>query len=360
MCIACSLAAPAAQYEDFSGEWRLDPSRSVARNLPAPAHPLLRIHTKANALIVSGAATASGPFTTYSYPLDGSESKNTASGVTTSTLTKWEGSALLVNTLVSGAQSYVVMERWKKSRDGNRLTITRTIVRSGSETESVLLYENANAAVAASEQADAPRLERRPERTGSAEPGFVVEAGTKVLLSLLRSVNTKSASPGDRVYLETRYPVVSNGRVVIPPGSQVLATITDAQPAGRVKGKASLYIRFDMLVLPNGVTRDFRSRAGSVDDADFDRKEGRIIGPGSKGKDAGTVAKTTSAGASIGTIAGGATGNYGTGAAIGAAAGAAAGLAGVLGSRGKELILPKGTTMEMVLDRDLMFSAAEL
>ena len=48
------------------------------------------------------------------------------------------------------------------------------------------------------------------------------------------------------------------------------------------------------------------------------------------------------------------------GAGIGAAAGAAAGLAGVLGSRGPEVVLPAGTTMELVLDRDLRFTSEDL
>jgi len=48
------------------------------------------------------------------------------------------------------------------------------------------------------------------------------------------------------------------------------------------------------------------------------------------------------------------------GAGIGAAAGAAAGLAGILSSRGAEVVLPPGTTMELVLDRDLRFSSEDL
>jgi hypothetical protein len=45
---------------------------------------------------------------------------------------------------------------------------------------------------------------------------------------------------------------------------------------------------------------------------------------------------------------------------IGAAAGAAAGLARVLGSRGQDVVIPAGTTMEMVLDREISFTDAEL
>jgi type IV secretion system protein VirB10 len=349
-------SAIAASNEDFSGEWRLDRARSVVRNLPVPVDAFLRVQAKGNSLVISGAADPAGPFTTHTYPLDGAESKTRNEGSTRSTLTKWEGAALLVNTIVSGPQSYTVMERWKKSRDGRRLTIARTIIRLGEESESVLVYDNPNAAPAADVAEAAPQLERRPESKAEREPAeYVVEAGTKVLLALINPVNTKVAKPGDRVYLETRYPVSSKGRVIVPPGSQVTATVTDSQRAGRVKGKASLYLRFDTLILPNGVTRSFRARADSVENAEFDRKEGRMTGPGSKGKDTRTVAETTGAGATVGTLAGG-----GTGAGIGAALGAAAGLAGVLGSRGQDLILPKGTTMEMILDRDLKFSASEL
>ena len=252
------------------------------------------------------------------------------------------------------------MDRGKKSRDGSRLTITRTIVRLGHESESELVYDNVDRPALAARPEAAPAAVALPEtRPTKAEPEYVIETGTKILLALVSSVNTKRAAPGDRVYLETAVPVTANGRIVIPKGSYVSGTVTESERAGKVKGKASLYIRFDTLMLPNGVTRDFRSRVGGAD-VDWDRSEGRLKGEGSKGKDAGTVAKTTSAGAGIGSIAGAAAGSAGMGAGIGAAAGAAAGLIGVLASRGPDLILPKGSTLEMVLDRPLRFTPGEL
>ena len=48
------------------------------------------------------------------------------------------------------------------------------------------------------------------------------------------------------------------------------------------------------------------------------------------------------------------------GAGVGAIAGAAAGLAVVLLTRGPDLILPQGTTVEMVLDRELRYDRREL
>jgi hypothetical protein len=45
---------------------------------------------------------------------------------------------------------------------------------------------------------------------------------------------------------------------------------------------------------------------------------------------------------------------------IGAAAGAAVGLATIFHGKRPEAVLPAGTTLEMVLDREVRFSPAEL
>jgi hypothetical protein len=78
------------------------------------------------------------------------------------------------------------------------------------------------------------------------------------------------------------------------------------------------------------------------------KPESTIEGEGSKGKDAVQVAKPSLSGAGIGALAGG-----GKGAAIGSAAGAAIGLGTVFASRGKDVEIQKGSTLEIVLDRPL-------
>src|SRR6266850_3841259 len=202
-------------------------------------------------------------------------------------------------------------------------------------------------------------------KTDASKPGeFVVTPGTKVPLALINSVSTKHSAEGDRVYLETVFPILVNGKIVIPPGSYVAGTVTQVKRPGRVKGRGELFVRFDSLTLPNGVTRDFRARVGGIDgrsSEELDRTEGKIRSEGNKGGDARTVGEAAGAGASVGAIAGGASGgHYGMGAGIGAAAGATAGLMGVLLSRGPDAVLAKGSSLEMVLDRPIQFSAAEL
>ena len=209
--------------------------------------------------------------------------------------------------------------------------------------------------------AEEPNTAPKPEQDKPAR--FTVEPGTKVPLSLLNSVSTKHSGEGDRIYLETVFPILVQGRIVIPPGSYVAGTVTQVKKPGRVKGRGEIYVRFDSLTLPNGVTRDFRARMSAMDgraSEDFDKTEGKVKSEGNKGGDARTVGEAAAAGASVGVLAGSASGHYGMGAGIGAAAGATAGLVGVLVSRGPDAVLAKGSTIEMVLDRPLLYNESEL
>ncbi len=188
---------------------------------------------------------------------------------------------------------------------------------------------------------------------------YTIAAGTKIPLQLINSISTKTAAIGDRVYLQTNFPVLSDSRIVIPPGSYVTGTVTQVKRAGKVKGRAELYVRFDSLTLANGVTRDFRASLGTVDGSNpgkVDRTEGKVEGDGSKASDAMKVGEA----AGWGTMIGGVASRTGTGAGIGAAAGAAAGLAGILMTRGPDAIIERGSTIEMVIDRSLKFSDEEL
>ena len=192
---------------------------------------------------------------------------------------------------------------------------------------------------------------------------YLVETGTHVPLSLINSVSTKNAVPGDRVYLETVFPILVDKRIVIPPGSYVMGTITEIRRPGKVKGRGEFHLRFDSLTLPNGTTRDFRAHVTGLDgraSEELDHKEGTIRSEGNKAGDVRTVGETAAAGASIGALAGSVSGATGMGAAIGAGAGAAAALVGVLFTRGPEAVLAKGTTIEMILDRQVTFDEGEL
>ena len=105
-------------------------------------------------------------------------------------------------------------------------------------------------------------------------------------------MDTKHSHEGDHIYLQTMMPVTANDRIVIPQGSFVNGTLTLRKPAGKVKGKGELFIRFDTVVLPNGVTRDFHSRLGSADSNARGQvdSEGKVTGERDSRGDGRTVA----------------------------------------------------------------------
>jgi type IV secretion system protein VirB10 len=192
---------------------------------------------------------------------------------------------------------------------------------------------------------------------------YTVKTGTRIPLCLLNSIGTKHSETGDTVYLQTAFPVLVRGRIVIPVGTYVTGTVTEVKRPSRAKGPAELYVRFETLTLPNGVTRHFNARMGGMDgtvDAKVDRAEGKVTADGNHSGDARTVAETGGIGASVGGIAGSGSNAPLTGLGIGAGVGAAAGLIGILASHAPDAVLPKGTTVEMVLDRPLNFTEIEL
>jgi len=185
-----------------------------------------------------------------------------------------------------------------------------------------------------------------------------VPSGTRLPLILHNAVTTRNAKPGDPIYLETLFPVVIEDRILVPAGSYVQGEITDAKRPGKVKGTGEIRLRLNTMILPNGYTVNFNAiptNTGTGGNESTD-SEGRVHGDTDKGTDIGTVAKSTGIGAAIGGIAS----RSGAGAGIGAGAGAAVGLATVLLTRGPELELPRGTTVDVILDRSVYLDASRI
>jgi hypothetical protein len=206
--------------------------------------------------------------------------------------------------------------------------------------------------------APAPATTPVPAATRSAATGktILIPNGTHVGVTLESGVSTATAKAGDSVYFRTSFPITIENKVVIPVGSYLRGEVTESKRPGRVKGKGELRIRLHTLVFPNGYTVDMNAEPHSTDAGQVKTDpEGKMSGPGGKGKDATTVATTTATGAGIGAIAAG-----GKGAGIGAGIGGVAGLAAVLLSRGPDAQLPRGSSMDLVLEHDLTLDADQI
>jgi type IV secretory pathway VirB10-like protein len=199
-----------------------------------------------------------------------------------------------------------------------------------------------------------------PQQQSNVDPSaeYTVPSGTKIPLTLTQGITSKTAKEGDPVYAQTAFPVTQNNRIVIPAGSYVQGVVRRVVRPGKVKGRAELQMSFTSMIFPNGYTVLLPATVQGVpgsQSVDTKGSEGTIQGQGSKGKDAATIAKTTAAGAGIGAISG-----SGKGAGVGAAAGSALGIATVLLTRGPEIQLDPGASVEMILERELNLEGSKL
>jgi hypothetical protein len=122
---------------------------------------------------------------------------------------------------------------------------------------------------------------------------------------------------------------------VLPAGTPITGSVVAVERSGKVKGVASLSLRFTSLVL---------------DDERYDLTASSVSRQAAttKKKDATKVGIGAGAGALIGAIAGG-----GKGAAIGAGIGAAGGTGYVMSTRGEEVRIASGTAVSVTLSAPL-------
>lgn len=137
-----TLKLPAAPDRDFTGSWKLKADRSEIHVSPAPPAKLMRVDQEGKYMDVKCFGTPGERPISVNFTTDGTESKNRVNGAVRSSVAKWEGSALLIHTIVSqGSTNFTEMDRWKLSHEGRTLIIRRQIVDRHGENESTLVYE---------------------------------------------------------------------------------------------------------------------------------------------------------------------------------------------------------------------------
>jgi hypothetical protein len=178
----------------------------------------------------------------------------------------------------------------------------------------------------------------------------LVQNGTHFLVRLDQEMNTGKEKVSKKFEVRTVEPLEASSGYVIPPGAKIIGHISRIEPAG-LTGRARLWLTFDDIETRRGtlpIVAEVSSVPGEYSVRPGESKEGEIEARTSKGTQ---VLEATAGGAAIGSAAGVAAHNE-KAAAVGAAAG---GLAAFLVSSGfgQELDLPKGTKLELVLERPL-------
>jgi hypothetical protein len=151
---------------------------------------------------------------------------------------------------------------------------------------------------------------------------------TAISLSLETAVASNTSRIEDPVRGRLTKPIVVSGRTVAPVGADVIGTVVDVKDSGRVKGRASIALAFERLIVRGETYRIRSTRVTRQAEASTksDLKKGGL---------------GAAAGAIIGGIAGG-----GKGAAIGAGVGATG---AVLATKGEDVKLVAGTIVTVRL-----------
>jgi hypothetical protein len=198
----------------------------------------------------------------------------------------------------------------------------------------------------------APQRENQPEEV-------VVPEGTVIPIVITAYLNTRSTHVGDTVYADTLYPIWIQQRLAIPKGSAIRGTITEVEKPGKIQGKGRLAIRFNDILLPNGVKRDLTATFRSIHsngEEKIDQKSETVSKDNAVNRqDAGIIVGTTASGAVVGAAVRG-----GSGALVGGGVGAAGGIATMLFTRNRDLVINPGTQFDLELKKPLKFAYNEL
>jgi hypothetical protein len=169
--------------------------------------------------------------------------------------------------------------------------------------------------------APAPARSERARATASAAPAmpeyreFTLPAGTALPLVLRSAVASDESQVEDSVRATLRKAIVVNGHQVLPAGTELSGVVTDAERAGRVKGRARVAFRFSSLRYDG---ERYRIETDAVEQ----------LGEATKGEDAKKIGIGAGVGAAIGAI------------------GAGAGTGVVLATRGQDVRLEPGAEIE--------------
>jgi len=170
-----------------------------------------------------------------------------------------------------------------------------------------------------------------------------VSAGTSVPAQLLVAVATDKNQVGDPVRLQTTESVRVNGTVAIPTGSTVHGTVTECKSAGRVKGASELTIRFTEVELASGKRYAITCEAFHA------------VQKGDGKETAAEIGGASAVGGVLGGVLGGKNDVW-KGAAIGAAVGTGVAVA----TKGDQITLPVGRTLDVQLTSPLVITGQQL
>lgn len=189
--------------------------------------------------------------------------------------------------------------------------------------------------------------------------------GLMIPISLQTAISTQVAKAGDYIQAVISQNIPLNGGGYIPSGTQVVGNVSESEAGRRLSRSGDLSIQFNSLRMPNGTTipinahlvggiGKYKNKGTGSDDRfrgeGWEAKLGQGLLRGGLGAGMGA-----GLGTAVGAIAGGGYG-AGRGAWSGAAIGGGLGAADMLLRKGRDVIIPSGTSMQIQLDDQVTIS----
>jgi len=134
---------------------------------------------------------------------------------------------------------------------------------------------------------------------------ITVPAGTVLTLALDNALGSDTAQAGDGFTATVVEAVLSENRIVIPEGSRIEGTVTEALAAKRGAGMARLALGFTTLRLPGGYKTGIVGSFQEMTESKKGRNAAIIGGSAAGGALLGRILGKNTKGAVIGTIVGG-------------------------------------------------------
>jgi hypothetical protein len=159
-----------------------------------------------------------------------------------------------------------------------------------------------------------------------------VPEGTVLVVRLAERLSSHESQPGETFRAEVTQDVAVRGTTVIPAGSTVVGSVTEAHRAEKIGGRARLTVDFHALELAGSEVVPISARLSQA-------------GRSEVAKDAAIIGGSTLGGAILGEAI-----DEGEGTVIGAVVG---GLGGALAAKrtgGKPLVVPAGTRLSLELE----------
>lgn len=158
-------------------------------------------------------------------------------------------------------------------------------------------------------------------------------AGTSFEVRLTEEIGSHKNQPGDPIYSVLTEPIIANGRIVFPAGTEVLGAVKNVKKAGRLWRNGEIEIIFDQMRTNDGKIYDITANLEGYDKFSKSDWKRRLL----------IIGLSAGAGILVSKIFGGSV-------MKGLLIGAAAGTGYTLYRENEDVVLTEGTTIRLVLE----------